>query len=173
AGGLHHHQLHLVLATEGGKLGNACGIVGEAGKGLTRHNAGIEVLLRNIYSTDSLGHGNLPCSCVCEPATFRSCVRTAKIPSSPTVVAGGWTGDIAERGAWRPPGPSLRRSLNRIRRQFPDTRVAKGRVRALPVCLHSGEQDFCSKNESDVLIELEQRALTRPIGHPLSSLRTG
>src|SRR6266536_3775490 len=105
AGGLHHHQLHLVLATEGGKLGNACGIVGEAGNGLTRHNAGIEVLLRNIYSTDSLGHGNLPCSCVCEPATFRSCVRTAKIPSSPTVVAGGWTGDIAERGAWRPPGP--------------------------------------------------------------------
>src|SRR5213078_3339989 len=132
-------------------------------------NAGIEVLLRNIYSTDSLGHGNLPCSCVCEPATFRSCVRTAKIPSSPTVVAGGWTGDIAERGAWRPPGPSLRRSLNRIRRQFPDTRVAEGRVRALPHGLRAilrrrVRDEPLAANESDLLIAFGQRALIRPSG---------
>ena len=62
---------------------------------------GVQPALRNIHSTDDLVHGNLPCACDWRPTTVRSCVTVAKIPGSPTVVAGGLTGDIAKRrGRW-------------------------------------------------------------------------
>jgi len=44
---------------------------------------------------------------------------------------------------------------------------------ALPVCPYSGEDDFCSKMKSDMVIELEQRALIRPLAFAKPRLRFG
>src|SRR5882724_11303231 len=94
----------------------------EDGPGLNAH---IEPGLRNIHSTNDLHHGNLPCSCDRDPATVRSCVTTAKIPGSPTVVAGGVSGDIAARfGRWPPA-----KALSRFHRTF----CSMGRYKGVPV----------------------------------------
>ena len=52
-------------------------------------------------------HGNLPCRAIVNPATVRSYVTTAKIPGSPTVVAGGVraTSPRAWAGGHRPEAP--------------------------------------------------------------------
>ncbi len=83
----------------------------EDGPGL---NADIEPGLRNIHSTNDLHHGNLPCSYDRDLPTVRSFVTTAKIPSSPAVVAKGVSGDIAARfGRWPPA-----KALSRFHRTF-------------------------------------------------------
>lgn len=92
---LHRHQAGLVLAAERRQFSDPVGIVVETREDGPGLDAGIETGLRNIHSTNKLHHGNLPCSCDCDPATVRSYVTTAKIPGSPTVVAGGVSGDIA------------------------------------------------------------------------------
>src|SRR3981081_2105792 len=72
-------------------------------------DAGIETGLRNIHSTNDLHHGDLPCAYDCDQPTVRSCVTTAKVPGSPTVVAGGVSGDIPELFGRRPPAKALSR----------------------------------------------------------------
>src|SRR6202035_1883803 len=111
---LHHCQFRLMLTAERCKFGDPDCIIVETREDGPRLNARIERGLRNIYSTNGLHHGNLPCSCDRDPATVRSCVTTAKIPGSPTVVAGGVSGDIAARcGRWPPA-----KALSRFHRTF-------------------------------------------------------
>src|SRR3984885_13064317 len=82
---------------------------------------------------NDLHHGNLPCSCDRDPATVRSCVTTAKIPGSPTVVAGGASGDIAARfGRWPPA-----KALSRLHRTF----CSMGRYKG-PGTTHEQSQPF-------------------------------
>src|SRR5439155_19571214 len=89
-------------------------VVREAAADRAGLDAGIEACLGNIHSTNVLHHGNLPCACDCDPTTVRSYVTTAKIPGSPTVVAGGVSGDIAARfGRWPPA-----KALSRFHRTF-------------------------------------------------------
>jgi hypothetical protein len=106
---LHDGQFGTVPAAKGGKRRYSRRIVGEALKGRNRNHGRVEPSFRNIDSTYDLGHGNLPCSCDWSQATVRSCVTTAKIPGSPTVVAGGATGDIATRWGQWPPVPGRHR----------------------------------------------------------------
>src|SRR5581483_4605542 len=108
-GRFHRHELHVMSTTERGQLGDPRRIVIETRERSRWRYMSIQPALRNIHSTDDLGHGNLPCTYDWKPTTVRSCVTVAKIPGSPTVVAGGRTGDIAKRrGRW-PPAPALSR----------------------------------------------------------------
>ena len=88
-------------AAEGRELGDPGYIIAKTLERSGWLHMGVQPVLRNIHSTDDLGHGNLPCAYDWNPTTVRSCVTVAKIPGSPTVVAGGLTGDIAKRrGRW-------------------------------------------------------------------------
>ena len=115
-----------MLATERRQLGDPSRIIVETRQDCSRLDARIEPGLRNIHSTNDLHHGNLPCSCDRDPATARSCVTTAKIPGSPTVVAGGVSGDIAARFRRWPPVKALSRfhrtfcSMGRYKRVIED-----------------------------------------------------
>ena len=102
---LHHDQRRAVAAAEAGEFGDAAAIVAETACRPGRVDMGIEPLFRNIYSTDNRVHGNLPCACDWSQATIRSYVTQAKIPGSPTVVAGGATGDFATPRIGWPPDP--------------------------------------------------------------------
>src|SRR6266446_8450175 len=113
-GRLHRHQLHPLLAAERCQRRDPGPIVPEAAADSPRFDAGIEPGLRNIHSTNDLHHGNLPCSCDRDLPTVRSCVTTAMIPGSPTVVAKGASGDVAARfGRWPPA-----KALSRFHRTF-------------------------------------------------------
>src|SRR5258708_24476901 len=115
-----------MLAAERGQFGDSGRVIVETREDCPGLNARIERGLRNIYSTNDIYHGNLPCSCDRDPATVRSCVTTAKIPGSPTVVAGGVSGDIAARfGRWPPA-----KALSRFHRTFCSMGRYKGYVSA-------------------------------------------
>src|SRR5258708_32223916 len=115
-----------MLAAERRQLGDPGRVIVETREDGAGLNACIEAGLRNLLSTNDPHHGNLPCSCDRDPATVRSCVTTAKIPGSPTVVAGGVSGDIAARlGRWPPA-----KALSRFHRTFGSNGRYKGtRVR--------------------------------------------
>jgi hypothetical protein len=102
---LHDHEFHSLLAAEAGQLLHSAGIIGKAPRRRAWQDVRIQPALRNIHSTDDLDHGNLPCSCDWSRATIRSYVTMAEIPGSPTVVAGGGTGDTASQWSGWPPGP--------------------------------------------------------------------
>src|SRR5437868_14184893 len=51
-------------------------------------------------------------------------------------------------------------------------RVAEGRVRALPVCLHSGEEDFCSKINLTYRLGLKKEP-SSALRAPSPTLRAG
>src|SRR5438477_7964738 len=103
-----------MLAAERHQIGDPGRVIIETREDGPGLNARIELGLRNIHSTNDIYHGNLPCSCDRDPATVRSCVTTAKIPGSPTVVAGGVSGDIAARFG----RPSPAKALSRFHRTF-------------------------------------------------------
>jgi len=62
ARGLHHRELGTMLPAEGSKVDHALSVVGKALIRL-RRDPGIEPGPGNIYSTNDLHHGNLPCLC--------------------------------------------------------------------------------------------------------------
>ena len=106
---LHDDEPDAMGFAERRELCDAGRVVAEAARGSTRLDMRVEPLLGHIHSTDDLVHGNLPCACGWDRATIRSYVTEAMIPSSPTVVAGGGTGDIATLRVGWPPNPKRRR----------------------------------------------------------------
>jgi hypothetical protein len=75
ARGLHGHQLHMMLFGKRQPTQNSVSTVGEAaGRPL---GADPSLRRRNTYSTNDLGHGNLPCTCdwQCDDCSVVSCQR--------------------------------------------------------------------------------------------------
>ena len=125
---LHHDEPGALGSAEGAERGDAGRVVAKPLRGPARLEMGGEPILGDIHSTDDGVHGNLPCACDWWRPSDCSVVRDrAEIPGSPTVGAGGVSGDFARHRA----GYRIRREapLRFLRPKSPLSRSEGGRLR--------------------------------------------